>query len=59
MCVDSMFSSLFEEVVDHAVDTKITSETYFEEEEKKIKSATRIIRPLGILLTIVGLFLLF
>ena len=50
---------MFEEVVDHAVDTKITSETYFEEEESKIKNATRIIRPLGILLTVVGLFLLF
>ena len=59
MCVDALFTSMFEEVVDHAVDTKISSETYFEEEESKIKSATRIIRPLGILLTIVGLFCLF
>jgi uncharacterized membrane protein HdeD (DUF308 family) len=30
---------MFEEVVDHAVDTKITSEEYFEAEQTKIRSA--------------------
>ena len=32
---------------------------YFDEEAKKMKTAARIIRPLGIFLTILGLFFLF
>lgn len=59
MCVDCMCSAAFEEVVDEAVDTKMTATSYFEGQETKIAMAARYIRPLGILMTIFGFFLLF
>ncbi len=50
---------MFEEVVDHAEDTKITATEYFDAQQKKIKTAATLVRPGGILLQIQGLFLLF
>ena len=59
MIVDCCCNSIFEEVVDLAEDTKITAETYFNKQEKNIATAARIVRPLGIFLTIMGIFMLF
>ena len=54
-----MLAAAFEEVVDCVRDTKMTSTDYFDEMAKEIKTAARCIRPMGILMTILGLFLLF
>jgi len=59
MIVDSCCNSIFEEVVDLAEDTKMTAETHFNNQDKNITTAARIVRPLGILLTILGIFMLF
>lgn len=57
--VDCCCSAVFEEVVDHAVDTHITSTQYFDSQQDNIKMAAKIVRPSGIALQILGLFLLF
>lgn len=61
MCVlvDCCCDSLFEEVVDQAVDTKMTASEFFDEQDKNIATAAKIIRPSGIFLTILGIFFLF
>ena len=50
---------MFEEVVDCALDTKITSKTYFDDQEKNIATASKCVRPTGIILSMSGWFLLF
>jgi hypothetical protein len=59
MCVDCCCNAMFEDVVDLAVDTKMTAEAYFDDQDKNIKTAAKIIRPGGICLTIMGIYLLF
>ena len=59
LCVDAMCDTLFEEVVDCAVDTKLSSEAYFDDQEKNIASAAKCIRPAGIFMSMSGWFLLF
>lgn len=51
--------SLFEEVVDQAVDTKMTATEFFDEQDKNIATAAKVIRPSGIFLTMLGIFFLF
>lgn len=58
-CVDMTFNAAFEEVVDCVRDTKMSAEDYFDAMASKIKTASRCVRPTGIFLTILGLFLLF
>ena len=52
-------NAAFEEVVDCVKDTKMSAEAFFDSQDEMIKTSSRIIRPLGILLTIFGLFMLF
>ena len=59
MAVDWMCNTFFEEVVFCAEDTIQTSETYFDNQDKKIVTAARCVRPLGIILSIFGWFCLF
>lgn len=59
MCIDCMCSAAFEEVVDQAIDTKMSAPAYFDEQDEKIKTAARIIRPGGVILTIFGFYFLF
>lgn len=58
-CVDACFNAAFEEVVDCVRDTKMSAIEYFDEQAKKIATAAKVIRPVGILITIIGLFFLF
>ena len=58
-CVDFMCSFLFEEVVDHVADQHVTPKDYFDSQEIKVRTAACIIRPLGIILTCIGFYLLF
>lgn len=58
-CVDMCMNTAFEEVVDCVKDTKMTAEQFFDEQDEMIKMAARVIRPCGIIFTIIGLFLLF
>ena len=53
------FNAAFEEVVDCVRDTKMSAEDYFDAMASKINTASRCVRPTGIFLTILGLFLLF
>ena len=50
---------MLEDVVDCAVDKNLTSETYFDDQEKNIVWAIRVMRPFGILLAISGWFFTF
>ena len=59
MLVDCCCEAAFEEVVDHVVDAKETAAEYFSEQHKRIKMASRVVRPAGILATIIGFYLLF
>ena len=54
-----MFNATFEEVVDCVRDTMMSAEEYFDAMASEIKTAARCIRPTGIILNILGLFLLF
>lgn len=59
MCVNCLMNSLFEEVVDHAKDGSTTSEDYFKGKESDLGSSAKILRVVGICLTILGHYLLF
>ena len=59
MCVNCMMHTMFEEVVDFARDGNTSQEAYFKEQEATIGLASKIIRPVGILLCIFGFYLLF
>ena len=52
-------NTLFEEVVDVARDGKLVAEQYFTDQEANVGSAAKCIRPTGIILCIVGHYLLF
>ena len=51
--------TFFEETVDVAEDGSKTAEKFFNDQEEKLSTAAKIIRPLGIFLTILGIYLLF
>ena len=57
--MDFICKNIFEETVDHVADQHITSKDYFHAQELKMRTAACIIRPLGILLTCIGFYLLF
>ena len=54
-----MMNSVFEEVIDLAQDGKKTYEDYFADQDSKLGTAAKCIRPTGIILCIVGHYLLF
>ena len=58
-CVNCIMNTVFEEVVDHAEDGEKQHETYFADQESNLGTAAKIIRPTGIILCIVGHYLLF
>ena len=59
MCVNCLFNTMFEEVVDVARDGKLVSETYFTEQEGMLGGSATAIRWGGIFLCILGHYLLF
>jgi len=59
MCVNCCFSVMFEEVVDRATDGKETKESYFESQQELVKQLNSVFRPLGIVATIMGFYMLF
>lgn len=59
MCVNGLMSIMFNETVDVAVDGKQSAEEYFEGQEALLSAANKIMRPLGIFLTVLGIYLLF
>jgi hypothetical protein len=59
MCVNCIFNTAFEEVVDSAVDYQNTAAAYFEAQKAVVSTAAKCFRPLGIVLTIWGNYMLF
>ena len=59
MCVNCLFNTMFEEVVDVARDGKLVSETYFTEQEGMLGGSATAIRWGGIFMCILGHYLLF
>ena len=59
MCVNGWMETAFEEVIDHAEDGSQTAKSYFDSEEIKLIWATRITRILGIVLSVIGLWMIF
>ena len=59
MCVNCMMNFMFEEVVDHAVDGKLTAEQYFKDQENMIGTGGCILRLVGMFLCVLGFYLLF
>lgn len=59
MCVNCLFNTMFEEVVDVARDGKLVSETYFTEQESMLGGSATCFRWGGIFLCIFGHYLLF
>ena len=59
MCVNCLFNTMFEEVIDVARDGKIQSETYFTEQESLLGGSATVFRWGGIFLCILGHYLLF
>ena len=59
MCVNGWMETAFEEVIDHASDGLQTAKSYFDHEEVKLIWATRMTRILGVLLSVMGLWMIF
>ena len=59
LCVNCLFNTMFEEVVDVARDGKLVSEQYFTEQESLLGGSATAIRWGGIFLCILGHYLLF
>lgn len=59
MCVNGWMDTAFEEAVDHAADGSQTAKAYFDSEEGRLTWATRMTRILGIVLSVVGLWMIF
>lgn len=59
LLVNWMFKAMFEEVVNLFTDGKVTAAQYFADQEKNLELANKVIRPLGIVLTILGLYFIF
>merc|ERR1712060_6797 len=59
MFVNCLMNTMFEEVVDVAVDGKLMPEQYFKDQEALLSTASSIIRPLGIFFHILGWYMLF
>ena len=59
MLVNFLFNAMFEEVVDVARDGKINSELYFDEQKSLLGGSVTFFRWLGIILCIIGHYLLF
>ena len=59
MCVNVFMAYAFEEVVDMATDGLMSPEFYFKQQESKIGCAVTVIRVLGTIFCILGLYLLF
>ena len=57
--VNCCMNSMFEEVVDVFVDGIKTPEDYFKEQRESLEFASSVLRPTGIVLTILGLYFLF
>lgn len=54
-----MFNAVFEEVIDYAKDGTQTQEQFFESKETDLSIGTQLFRLLGILLNVIGLYLIF
>lgn len=59
MCVGCCFQTIFEEVIDHAADGTMTASAYFSSQEKNLQVATNMIRLLGIIAAVAGLWFIF
>lgn len=58
-CVNGIFNTAFEEVIDHVKDGIQTPEQYFESQENTLRWSTFFFRVLGVALHILGLYLIF
>ena len=59
ICVNSIFSLLWEEVIDHAADGLMTASKYFDSQQNKLYWSTQGFRALGLTLAVAGLYLIF
>ena len=58
-CVDSCLSVVLEESVDHAIDGIQTPDEFFDQQESKLFWSTHLFRALGIVTSVIGLWLIF
>lgn len=58
-CIDGCFNQAFEEVIYHASDDEQSAKEFFTAQENKLSWSTALVRILGILLSVGGLYLLF
>lgn len=58
-CVNGCMNAAFEEVVDNFVDGIETPEDFFHKQKEALEFANNVLRPTGVVFTIIGLYLLF
>ena len=58
-CVNCCLNAMFEEVIDVCRDGKLAAEEYFKSQDEALDTAAKVIRPLGIFLTMFGIYCLF
>lgn len=59
ICVNYLMNTMFEEAINNFRDGIQTAEEYFKGQEDFVNTANYIMRPLGIFLVILGLYMLF